>query len=114
MQKIVLGFLGVIGLLTVGLVGQNAPAPSAPELTKMEQIEVENLQLKQALVNQAINEFQLKYNQVEKEIEANHPGWQLQGSGAGFTLVKKAVQTPPTKTDRENQKEVQKGAAQPH
>jgi len=103
MKKLALAFLSVTVFSMVGI-GQAA----APTLTKTEQLELENLQLKQALVNEAINAFQAKYKEVNDEIEKAHPGFTLQGNGNSFVLVAKAPPAPPpSKTDKENQKEVQ-------
>jgi hypothetical protein len=61
--------------------GENpARAPLGPQsLSKEESLELENLQLKNALVQQQQTQLQKDFAALQEEVKRNHPGYQLIG-----------------------------------
>jgi regulator of replication initiation timing len=90
MKKTLSLTLGLIFIWTVSL------AQTQPQLTKEETLTLENIQLRQALINQQITDLQARTKEAKETIEKAHPGYTLAQTQQGFQLVKTPDEKPKT------------------
>jgi regulator of replication initiation timing len=90
MKKTLSLTLGLTFILTV------LPAQTPPQLTKEETLTLENIQLRQALINEQISDLQARTKEAKATIEKAHPGYTLAQTQQGFQLVKTPEPTKET------------------
>jgi uncharacterized protein YlxW (UPF0749 family) len=98
MKKLSL-MLCLAALMTAPLFAKDKKNESAPVLSEVEQLKVENLQLKFAplareleTVQKEMRDLQQKYEDMRAQIESEYPGYTF--SADGKSLVKKPAPPP--------------------
>lgn len=96
----------LVTLAVVPLLGQAnpknekpAPSPSAaqaapPQLTETQRLQVENLQLKNTLLQRQMAEIQAEFSALVEAIDKEHPGWLYNPQAGQFVPKPKAEGKP--------------------
>ena len=79
MKRIIL--MTVLMFCAYTVAAQQAPPQPAPQLTELQKVKLENIQLKFQGLQVQIQELQKQYSEIAQEVSAQHPGYMLDQSG---------------------------------
>jgi hypothetical protein len=86
---------------------QSAQQPAPPQITEVQRLTLENLQLKASLLQQQQQALQTQFGDLLRAINAAHPGWLFNPNTAQFQpapATPKTAATPAAKTASEPKK----------
>lgn len=78
----------VLVLLAATALSAQTP-PQTPTLTKEETLMLENISLRETILNQEFQKVRANFDAVKAQIEKEHPDYTLQEIGQGIQLVRR-------------------------
>ena len=79
MKRIIL--MTVLMFCAYTVAAQQAPPQPAPQLTELQKVKLENIQLKFQGLQAQVQDLQKQYTAIAQEVSQQHPGYMLDSQG---------------------------------
>jgi hypothetical protein len=94
MKRIIAITIVMLGAYTVAAQQVPPQPPSGPQLTELQKVKLENIQLKFQGLQVQIQELQKQYSEIAQEVSAQHPGYMLDQAGSLIPAPKPSEAKP--------------------